>query len=381
MASGSRPKKKEPAISEKDELEASVFGKLVAEYQVKSEEEEFTNDVVVLFCGQKKSGKTSLVDRFINPSKADGDVAKPTAAVDYRFARYASENSSSKVLAHIYDLGGGDDSAEDLVSVPLSPEMVGNFVLAVTIDPSEPHSAFANLEKWLALLRDRAMKSLDALAKASPSGKRRVDLLRETTAQAWAEHTDQSAVRPMPIPLLIFGTKWDAMSAAVDPEKRKGLCRALRYLAHVNGASLIFTSIKEKPTMNLVRNILRKLLFGVEPKGGFPEQLDTGKPLSVMAAADNLQSIGAPQGKGQDEQAWRDTMHSLFPDTSPAAKAGGKSDSEVVQSEIEKHKESSIDGMVEQRNEELTQYRKQAERNQRLASEGIDTNKLAGITA
>ncbi len=31
--------------------------------------EESANDVAILFCGSKKSGKTSLVDRFINPTK------------------------------------------------------------------------------------------------------------------------------------------------------------------------------------------------------------------------------------------------------------------------------------------------------------------------
>eukprot|EP00913_Durusdinium_trenchii_P018994 g17850.t1 len=46
-----------------------------------------------------------------------------------------------------------------------------------------------------------------------------------------------------------------------------------------------------------------------------------------------------------------------------------------VVEELFKYPESSIDGMVEQRVEELQQYRRQALRNQRLASEGIEQSK------
>ncbi|CAJ1360305.1 unnamed protein product [Effrenium voratum] len=52
-----------------------------------------------------------------------------------------------------------------------------------------------------------------------------------------------------------------------------------------------------------------------------------------------------------------------------------------VQEELYKYPESSIDGMVEQRVEELQQYRRQVERNQRLASEGIEGNKVLTVAA
>eukprot|EP00434_Breviolum_minutum_P023170 symbB.v1.2.020440.t3/scaffold1722.1/size104679/1 len=52
----------------------------------------------------------------------------------------------------------------------------------------------------------------------------------------------------------------------------------------------------------------------------------------------------------------------------------------VVMEELFKYPESSIDGMVEQRSEELQQYRRQVQRNQRLASEGIEGNKVAAVS-
>lgn len=80
--------------------------------------------MTILFCGAKRSGKTSLIDRFVNPAKDDKDVPKPTVALDYKFARYdpasANATSTAKMLAHIYDLGG-EECNDSLSGIPVSP--------------------------------------------------------------------------------------------------------------------------------------------------------------------------------------------------------------------------------------------------------------------
>lgn len=359
-----------------ENFEDSIFAKLIEEQRVVSVQEEFTNDVVVLFCGAKKSGKTSLIDRFINPNKEVQDVPKPTVALDYKYARYASDTSTSKVLAHIYDLGG-DENFEEFVKIPVSPGATGNIVLCITVDISEPHSVIPSLEKWLRLLRAHVTTSLQALAQESQNGAKRVQEIQARTMAPWEKHQDRVGVLPFPVPLVIFATKCDVFLSEVDPEKRKGLCNALRYFAHAHGASLVFSSKQDKSSMNAVRALLRQLLFGVTAKQGIPEQLDSSKPLCVVSGNDCLQSIGAPQGRNCSEESWRSLAAQLFPDTNASAHKGGKrNESDTLSEELPKFPESSIDGMVEQRNEELQQYRRQVERNQRLASEGLDTNKM-----
>lgn len=370
--SSAKPRKKE---NKEDNFDDAIISRLIDDQRQLSIDEEFANDVALLFCGMKKSGKTALIDRFINPTKDEKEMPKPTVALDYKFARYASDTSTSKVLAHIYDLGG-DENFEELVKMPVSPAACGNLVLGITLDTSEPHLVVPSLEKWLRLLHDQVVHSLQALAKESQSGAKRVEALTQARMAVWAEHPDQAHVQPFPVPLVIFGTKCDALLTDVDPEKRKGLCRILRYYAHVNGASLVFASVKEKTSMNSVRALLRQLLFGVTAKKDIPEQLDPSKPLCVVAGKDSLQAIGVPQGGGSIHQ-WRDLAAQLFPDTNPSASKGGKrSETEQVGEELLRFGESSIDGMVEQRIEELQQYRRQVERNQRLASEGLDGNKM-----
>lgn len=360
-----------------EDFEESILAKLIVEHQQKSAEEEFANDIAVLFCGMKKSGKTSLIDRFIKPERDEKDQPKPTVALDYKFARYASETSTSKVLAHIYDLGG-DENFEDLTRIAASRTTIGNLVLAVTMDMSEPHLVVPSLEKWLKVLREQVDRSLQALAQESQGGARRVEALQKSRREAWEEHPDKNQVRPFPVPVIIFGTKCDVLLSEHDPEKRKGLIKVMRFFAHVHGASLIFSSLKDKAAMNLVRGILRQLLFGVTPKGGIPEQLDPNKPISMPAGKDSLQSIGLPHGARADnaEQAFREMASMLFPDATAGARGGKKSESDQVGDELLRFAESSIDGMVEQRQEELVQYRRQVERNQRLASEGVDGSKI-----
>ena len=48
---------------------------------------------------------------------------------------------------------------------------------------------------------------------------------------------DQELLSPMMIPVAIVGTKYDIFQE-FDPEKKKMICKTLRFLAHMNGASL-----------------------------------------------------------------------------------------------------------------------------------------------
>mmetsp|Transcript_14806 Transcript_14806/g.45758 ORF Transcript_14806/g.45758 Transcript_14806/m.45758 type:complete len:283 (+) Transcript_14806:266-1114(+) len=282
------------------------------------------------------------------------------------------------MLAHIYDLGG-EDGNENLVPIPISPAAVGNLVLCITLDLSEPWGVIPAFEKWIALLREQVNKSAEALAKESSSGAKRVEAMKQARKEAYQENPDTATVNSLPCPVVVFGTKWDVLATDAEPEKRKSLCRALRYFAHLNGASLIFTSLKEKDAMNNVRGILRKLVFSTETKGALAEQLDHAKPICIQAGRDSVEAIGKPHGSSSMDKAWRDLIGTYFPD--PRTGQGKDTVAQKVEEDLKKFQESSIDGMVAQRTMELDLYRRQVERNQRLASEGVDGSKLGALAA
>ncbi|CAK9101220.1 unnamed protein product [Durusdinium trenchii] len=219
-----RPVKKKDA----EDFSSAILTKLTEELVQKTATEEFANDVTILFCGSKKSGKTSLVDRFINPTKDEKDQPKPTVALDYKFARYATEGTS-KVLAHIYDLGG-DEANENLIGIPISTSTVGNIVLAITLLGWDRcvQKCIQTLEKWLQLLRSQVERSLQALAQENPQCFLQLDAQRALRANSYAEHADRGIINMFPAGALCSfpGAKWDVLASDVDPEKRKNLCRA-----------------------------------------------------------------------------------------------------------------------------------------------------------
>ena len=62
------------------------------------------------------------------------------------------------------------------------------------------------------------------------------------------------------------------------------LTRALRYFCHVNGASLLYTKAKDKPTMTTLRNVLYHHVFGTSPVK--VPQFDHLRAVVVPAAAE-----------------------------------------------------------------------------------------------
>ena len=53
-------------------------------------------------------------------------------------------------------------------------------------------------------------------------------------------------MQPLPIPVIVIGSKFDYFANTFESVKKKQVCLALRYIAHANGCDLVFASVKEK---------------------------------------------------------------------------------------------------------------------------------------
>ncbi len=94
----------------------------------------------------------------------------------------------------------------------------------------------------------------------------------------------------MQVPIVIVGTKYDVLQQN-ESEKLKWICRALRYFAHINGADLVFTQMKEKGFSDF-KQIMSTHTYS---ESKIPKlQFEHGKPISVIAATDKLTKIGDP---------------------------------------------------------------------------------------
>ncbi|KAJ8308790.1 hypothetical protein KUTeg_013664 [Tegillarca granosa] len=131
----------------------------------------------VFIIGSKNSGKTSIILRFLDRDEAP----KPTVALEYTFGRRAKGHNIAKDVGHIWELGGGTWLSK-LMEVPLNADTL-----------------------FIKLLGDF--------------------------------YLDKNMMDPFLIPLIIVGGKADIFQD-FDSEKRKIICKTLRFVAHVNGAAL-----------------------------------------------------------------------------------------------------------------------------------------------
>ena len=75
------------------------------------------------------------------------------------------------------------------------------------------------------------------------------------------DHPDRRNVDACAVPLMIVANKWDSIKDENNPLARdrlglKALCQVLRFLAHQHGASLVFTSSKDKTLNKQFRSLL-----------------------------------------------------------------------------------------------------------------------------
>lgn len=70
------------------------------------------------------------------------------------------------------------------------------------------------------------------------------------------EHEDRSKINPMLVPVVLICTKYDEFANQYESARKKIICSALRYIAHLNGAALVFASVREKTPSQLYKAML-----------------------------------------------------------------------------------------------------------------------------
>lgn len=124
-----------------------------------------------------------------------------------------------------------------LLETPLSPLKLLNTHVVLMIDLSKPEELWFTLETLAGMLQSH----LDIALKSTEAKNYQIEEKLETLAQSNidSEHPDKELFKPFPLPLLILGGKYDEFQN-LDPEKKKIICKALRFFAHIKGGSLQF---------------------------------------------------------------------------------------------------------------------------------------------
>ncbi|KAJ3294419.1 Cytoplasmic dynein 2 light intermediate chain 1 [Borealophlyctis nickersoniae] len=328
-----------------------------------------TNLVVV---GSKQGGKSSIILRFLDRDEAP----TPTVGLEYTFGRRTRGVNAVKDVTHIWELAGGT-YLSDLIDVPITETNIHTTTFIIVVDLSQPQSHLQILLPFLGKVTARVTAVLDSLGQR---GSKRPKALR---AYAWkkftgeaAGHPDKDAVNLSPVPMVIIGTKYD-LFRDMESEKRKLVCKTLRFLAHTNGASLLFVSNKDENLVAKCRQMLNHHAFKGSPLKTM--SVDHNKPVCVVAGQDALSQIGHPPSLHRDAntpigignaslptvEAWKADYERYFP-------VGNEQDP-TQDLDFSKFAEPSIDAMRAQKDEELSRLRRSNERRSK------EKDALAGI--
>ena len=329
-------------------------------------------DAELLFVGSKNSGKSTLVQAFLQKDEAP----KPSTPLEYRYARH-TVGTRPAFVANVWELGGGMSSTahlSELLKTVMLPELLQQSVVAIVLDLSEPDAVLPSLITWLGEIRKRVEEMQRDLC-LSAEGSATAKAVRERAEKLWTEHPDYSLsaaepVQPIGVPIVVFAHKYDAfVQAYPEAEQQKVLFRTLRFFAHQAGAALVCSKHKDNTSKYLLRNLLGHHTFG-NTKIDF-EQMQSNhmKPLFVPASSDSFQAIGKPPtvpGCLSDLMAdkWQAVYQEVFPSK---GRKDGPADLTMV--EAEQFAEESIDTLRKQKREELMKMRKAAEFEKKMGAE------------
>uniref|UniRef100_A0A8C4NWS4 Cytoplasmic dynein 2 light intermediate chain 1 n=1 Tax=Dicentrarchus labrax TaxID=13489 RepID=A0A8C4NWS4_DICLA len=272
----------------------------------------------VFLMGSKAGGKTSILLRCLDRD----EPSKPTLALEYTFGRRArGHNTVSKP----WTLG---------VSTPSStyparahgPSCFFRRSLSVILimDLSKPNALWGTMEKLLQAAQSQLEK---VSSKAQQAQKARPGAKHQTPVHSAArvlpkDYPDRELISPFPVPLLIIGSKYDIFQE-LDSDKRKVVCKTLRFVAHYYAASLIFTSIKSETLMSKTKSFFSHLAFGLDR--GKTMSCDSTKPLIIPAGSDSFSQIGSPPTTDVDitslhaknpKDLWKKVYERVFPQES-----------------------------------------------------------------
>ena len=145
----------------------------------------------------------------------------------------------------------------NLIETPLVAPQLPDTTVLIIIDLSRPELIWSTLTSLLASVKEYVAASLRTeQAKKLGIAER---LAKEQAARLGPDHMDSGAVKVFPVPLIILGGMYDTFQN-FDPEKKKVICRTLRYIAHSHGATLQFYSTMDTGLVKKVNSEISKKL-------------------------------------------------------------------------------------------------------------------------
>lgn len=299
-------------------------------------------ETTLLIVGTRSAGKTTMIQRFLDREEA----ARQTLALEYTYGRKAGK-TLVKDVCHLWELGGGA-LFTPLLATPLTARAMARLTLLVVVDLSRPDTIWSDLETLLSSLKAQVNKTVESVSGLKES------LQEEANKRIQSHHEEGKEVKPFLVPLVIIGGKYDIFKD-LEPEGKKLICRALRYVAHTHGASLHFFSAKDAGLIKKSKELLSHYAFGTTESRSLAQ--DYNQPLIIPAGTDSLATINMNDDLNLDK--WKHIYTTRFPQESEER-------SSVLPEDPGRdptYAEPDVDNLRTQKDEELERIRREVGRN------------------
>ena len=170
-------------------------------------------------------------------------------------------------VANIWEVSGTEAFQREISSAEslfITPRQVATATVLIVLDLSKPWQVLSSLTLWLERVKLRLEEVYD---KFTRRGSKIPSQLRARAKKAFGSNReDEDKINHTGVSLIIVANKYDAFCDE-DAELRKIMARTLRYVAHTNGATLVYTSCKgdnakdSRNTLNNLRHVLNHYLF------------------------------------------------------------------------------------------------------------------------
>uniref|UniRef100_A0A8C4Q6N6 Cytoplasmic dynein 2 light intermediate chain 1 n=1 Tax=Eptatretus burgeri TaxID=7764 RepID=A0A8C4Q6N6_EPTBU len=205
----------------------------------------------IFFFGTKNGGKTTVIHQFLDRD----EPPRPTVALNYSFAR--KTRGQVKDIAHVWELGGGT-LFSSLLKIPITAKTIRRLTLVLVLDLSAPERFCQNFLDLLMLARASVQTAVAELDKTDHNIHNQMK--NKMLNKFGRDHVDRNKLDLFSTPLLILGTKYDLFQM-FDSDKQKLICKTLRFVSHVHGGTLLFTSNTKDSMMTRTRNVINHLVF------------------------------------------------------------------------------------------------------------------------
>jgi dynein light intermediate chain 2 len=337
------------------------------------------SDKTVFIVGSKGAGKSTIVNRLLGSTVK----AKPSTALEYRC--WKKDERGGMQLAHLWELAQGEQLSS-LADVVITAENIHTVSVLIVVDCGDPSSVWETCSKWLKRIDRRVEEVYQKMRSKSSTTPDK--LVERAKAKIGLDHPDLAKMRISGLPTVIVANRIDAFKG--DTTRLKLIAKALRFVAHMYGASLIFTSDKTEDVKKLC-SIAESAVFqqkkfdedrfvNFEPERG---------PVLVTPTKDMFRQIGdAPLtnfndfvGTSDPElDRWKAPFDEAFvpkgKSSASAAASGGSNNDDafflkkLYDTGADGFGEPAVDSVRKLKDEELEQYRRTSAKKATEKSEG-----------